>query len=74
MQIIVLEMLDTVKFSIGLGIMFGLIGALTTSLGPLNGMKQIEPQRQETYIQTCVPSEDSDQPAHSCNLCLQPVI
>ena len=27
-----------------------------------------EPQRQKTYLQTCVPSNDSDRPAHSCNL------
>ena len=36
-QIIVIEMLDTVKFSIGLGLVFGLVGVCTTVLGPLNG-------------------------------------
>ena len=27
-----------------------------------------EPQRQKTYLRTCAPSEDSDQPAHSSSL------
>ena len=27
-----------------------------------------EPQRRETYLRTCAPSEDSDQPAHSRRL------
>ena len=36
-QIIVLELLDTAKFSVGLGIIFGLVGLCTTALGPLNG-------------------------------------
>ena len=27
-----------------------------------------EPQCQKPYLRTCVPCEDSDQPAHSCNL------
>ena len=36
-QIIVLEILDTSKFSVGLGIVFGLVGLCTAALGPLNG-------------------------------------
>ena len=27
-----------------------------------------KPQRQKTYLRTCAPSEDSDQPAHSRSL------
>ena len=29
---------------------------------------RLEPQRQKTNPQTCAPSDDSDQPAHSCSL------
>ena len=30
--------------------------------------RRFEPQRQKTYLRTCAPSEDSDQPAHSRSL------
>ena len=33
--------------------------------GTVDGIHVYEPQRQETYLWTCAPSEDSDQPAHS---------
>ena len=36
-QIVVLKMLGNLKFSIGLGLMFGLFGVFITALGPLNG-------------------------------------
>ena len=31
-------------------------------------MNEMEPLRQKTYLRTCAPSEDSDQPAHSRSL------
>ena len=37
-------------------------------LGTSTGTKWNEPQLQNTYLWTCVPSENSDQPAHSHSL------
>ena len=52
-QIIVIEMLDTVKFSIGLGLVFGLVGVCTTVLGPLNGKSDNWLQQSIQVIRLC---------------------
>ena len=42
--------------------------ALKGGKNVLNSHFTFEPQRQNAYLQTCAPSEDSDQPAHSRSL------